>query len=83
MRNYGAGISLHGEVPLIAAAATDGGGIVDSAISHLEKLRRVLLLEEWLRDARGNPLLAASCRSWRAEREELLLELNLKPDQHG
>jgi|HubBroStandDraft_6_1064221.scaffolds.fasta_scaffold2193517_1 hypothetical protein len=50
---------------------------IDSAISHCEKLRRVLELEEWIRDACADPILAAPCRTWRAERENLLVELQL------
>jgi hypothetical protein len=50
---------------------------IDSAISHCEKLRRVLELEQWIRDACTDPILAASCRTWQAEREHLLAELNL------
>jgi hypothetical protein len=52
--------------------------LVDSAISHLEKLRRVLELEEWIRDASGDPLFAATRRAWRAERERLMRELGLE-----
>jgi hypothetical protein len=50
---------------------------VDSAISHCEKLRRVLELEQWIRDACADPILAAPCRRWQAEREHLLAELHL------
>jgi hypothetical protein len=52
--------------------------LVDSAISHLDRLRRVLALEEWIRDAGDDPLLAASCRRWRSEREQLLAELSIE-----
>jgi hypothetical protein len=50
---------------------------VDSAISHCEKLRRVLELEEWIKDASADPLLAAPRRTWELEHEQLLRELNL------
>jgi hypothetical protein len=50
---------------------------IDSAISHCEKLRRVLELEQWISDACTDPLLVASSRTWQAEREQLLAELNL------
>jgi hypothetical protein len=53
--------------------------LVDSAISHLEKLRRVLMLEEWIRAASGDALLVGTCREWRAERQQLLDELHLRP----
>jgi hypothetical protein len=51
--------------------------LVDSAIGRLEKLRRVFELEEWIRGAAEDPLLAASCARWRSERAQLLGELNL------
>jgi hypothetical protein len=50
---------------------------IDSAISHCEKLRRVLELEQWIREACADPILAAPCRKWQAERENLLAELHL------
>ena len=53
--------------------------LVDTAISHLEKLRRVVMLEEWIRNAENDPLLAGSCREWRKEREQLIGELHLEP----
>lgn len=52
--------------------------LVDSAIGRLEKLRRVFELEEWIRGAAADPLLAASCARWRSERAQLLGELNLE-----
>jgi hypothetical protein len=52
--------------------------LVDSAISHCEKLRRVLELEEWVNEGRDNPALATPCRKWREEREHLLAELHLE-----
>jgi hypothetical protein len=51
--------------------------LVDSAISHLEKLRRVLELEEWIVKAGGDALFAATRRAWRLERERLMQELGL------
>jgi hypothetical protein len=50
---------------------------VDSAISHCEKLRRVLELEQWIAASDDDTLHISSCRVWRAEREQLLAELNL------
>jgi hypothetical protein len=54
--------------------------LVDTAISHLGKLRRVVMLEEWIQNAANDPLLAGACREWRKEREQLIDELHLKPD---
>jgi hypothetical protein len=51
--------------------------MVDSAISHCEKLRRILELEAWIGEARVQPLLARACERWQAEREQLLAELEL------
>jgi hypothetical protein len=51
--------------------------LVDSAISHCEKLRRVLELEGWVKEGHDNPMLAAPCRKWQQEREHLLAELHL------
>jgi hypothetical protein len=51
--------------------------LVDSAISHCEKLRRVLELESWIREAHDCPLLARASERWQAEREELIAELEL------
>jgi hypothetical protein len=51
--------------------------LVDSAISHAEKLRRVLELEEWIDGARDLPELATACRRWQEERAQLLAELHL------
>jgi hypothetical protein len=50
--------------------------LVDSAISHAEKLRRVLELEEWIQSARDNPALEATRGKWRQVRDQLLQELN-------
>jgi hypothetical protein len=52
--------------------------LVDTAISHLDKLRRVVMLEEWIRNASDDPLLARTCREWQAERERLLAEFDLE-----
>jgi hypothetical protein len=52
--------------------------LVDSAIGRLERLRRVFELEEWIRGAAEDPLLAAPCARWRSERAQLLGELNLE-----
>lgn len=51
--------------------------MLDTAIGHCEKLRRVLELEGWIREARGHSILARVCEQWRAERERLLAELEL------
>jgi hypothetical protein len=64
------------------AEGTAGGELlradpVDSAISHCEKLRRVLELEQWIAASDDDTLHISSCRVWRAEREQLLAELNL------
>lgn len=51
--------------------------LVDSAISHCEKLRRVVELEEWITGACDLPMLAKTCRKWQEERAQLLAELHL------
>ena len=51
--------------------------VVDSAIGHCEKLRRVLELETWIREVRDQPILAPVCEQWWAEHERLLAELEL------
>jgi hypothetical protein len=51
--------------------------LVDSAISHCEKLRRVLELEGWIREARDCPLLERASERWQSEREQLIAELEL------
>ena len=61
----------------IPRAADARSLVVDSAISHCEKLRRVLELESWIREAQDCPLLARAAERWQAEREELLAELEL------
>jgi len=63
--------------PSIARDADTGSLLVDSAISHCEKLRRVLELEEWINGTPDDPILAATCRKWKKEREQLLSELHL------
>ena len=52
--------------------------LVDTAISHLEKLRRVVMLEEWIRNAANDPLLTGTCREWHKERKQLIDELHLE-----
>jgi hypothetical protein len=54
--------------------------LVDTAMNHLGKLRRVVMLEEWIRNAADDPLLAGACREWHKEREQLIDELHLEPD---
>ena len=50
---------------------------LDSAISHLDKLRRVIILEQWVNEVGDDPVLSAACAKWRAERERLIAELHL------
>jgi hypothetical protein len=54
--------------------------LVDTAISHLEKLRRVVMLEEWIRKAANDPLLTGTCREWHKERKQLIDELHLESE---
>ena len=61
----------------IARAVDARSLLVDSAISHCEKLRRVLELETWIRDAHDCQFLARAVERWQAEREELIAELEL------
>jgi hypothetical protein len=61
----------------IARAVDARSLLVDSAISHCEKLRRVLELETWIRDAHNCQFLARAAERWQAEREELIAELEL------
>jgi hypothetical protein len=51
--------------------------LVDSAISHCEKLRRVLELETWIRDAHDCQFLEGASERWQAERDELIAELEI------
>jgi hypothetical protein len=63
----------------MAPGAGSDSLLVDSAISHAEKLRRVLELEEWINNVTpDDPLLLTTSRKWRAEREQLLAELRLE-----
>jgi len=67
--------------PGVARGGDSSSLLVDSAISHCEKLRRVLELEEWINATPDNPILAGTRRKWQEEREQLLSELHLdKPD---
>jgi hypothetical protein len=70
-------VSVSDIPPNIARSGDTRSLLVDSAISHCEKLRRVLELEEWINGTSDNPLLVATCRKWREERERLLSELHL------
>ena len=63
--------------PRIARGGDTSSLLVDSAISHCEKLRRVLELQEWFDGTRDDPLLATTCRKWKEERKQLLRELHL------
>jgi len=66
------------DIPSSIARDGDSGSLlVDSAISHCEKLRRVLELEEWINGMPDDPILAATCRKWKEERAQLLSELHL------
>jgi hypothetical protein len=51
--------------------------LVDSAISHAEKLRKVLQLEEWINGTPDTPMFEATRRTWQEQRERLLGELQL------
>jgi len=64
--------------PRIARGGDPSALLVDSAISHCEKLRRVLELEEWIIGTPDNPILATTCRKWKEERAQLLSELHLE-----
>jgi hypothetical protein len=67
------------DIPPRSARGDDTSSLLlDSAISHCEKLRRVLELQEWIDGTADNPLLAATCRKWKQEREQLLRELHLE-----
>ena len=67
------------ELPDSMAGGAEGSSLlVDSAISHCEKLMRVMKLEEWINGARDNPILASASRRWQEERAQLLTELHLE-----
>lgn len=61
----------------VPGAADAQSLLVDSAISHCEKLRRVLELESWIQEAQSHPILAQAAERWQAERAQLLAELQL------
>jgi hypothetical protein len=67
-------------MPEVIARSGDASSLlVDSAISHAEKLRRVLQLEQWINGTTpDNPLPAATRRKWQEERAQLLAELRLE-----
>jgi hypothetical protein len=71
-------ISDHDLPDSVASGAEGSSALVDTAISHCEKLRRVLELEEWISGARDNPILGTTCRRWQEERAQLLKELHLE-----
>src|SRR5437763_2183553 len=51
------------ELPDSMAGGAEGSSLlVDSAISHCEKLMRVMKLEEWISGPRANRILAAAFR---------------------
>ncbi len=62
----------------VAGAADASSLLVDSAISHAEKLRRVLQLEEWINGTPDTAMFEATRRIWQEQRERLLAELRLK-----
>ena len=67
------------ELPDSMADGAEGSSLlVDSAISHCEKLMRVMKLEEWINGARDNPILASASRRWQEEHAQLLTELHLE-----
>jgi hypothetical protein len=51
--------------------------LVDTAISHCEKLRRILELEAWIQEAQNHPILGHAAQRWQAERAQLIDELQL------
>lgn len=59
------------------APADDQSLLVDTAISHCEKLRRVLELETWIQEAQHYPILAGAVERWETERAQLIAELQL------
>jgi hypothetical protein len=59
------------------ARAEDQALLVDTAISHCEKLRRVLELEAWIQEAQHYPILAGAAERWETERAQLIAELQL------
>jgi hypothetical protein len=61
----------------VTAPADDQSLLVDTAISHCEKLRRVLELEAWIQEAQHHPILAGATERWEAERAQLIAELQL------
>jgi hypothetical protein len=65
------------DIPASTTPRETSSLLVDTAISHCEKLRRVLELEEWINGARDLPMLATTCRKWQEERAQLLADLNL------
>jgi hypothetical protein len=68
------------EMPLaseVPAPEDDQSLLVDTAISHCEKLRRVLELEAWIQEAQHYPILAGAAERWEAERVQLMTELQL------
>jgi hypothetical protein len=59
------------------ASAAPAALLVDSAISHCEKLRRIVQLEEWISVTPDTGMLAPTRRKWQEERARLLAELHL------
>jgi hypothetical protein len=62
----------------VAGAGDPSSFLVDSAISHAEKLRKVLQLEEWINGTPDTPMFAATRRRWQEQRKRLLGELQLE-----
>ena len=66
-------------VPVDVARAGDAASLLlDSAISHCEKLRRVLQLEEWINATPDNSIFGQTRRKWQEQRDRLVSELRLE-----
>jgi hypothetical protein len=66
-------------LPVDVARAGDAASLLlDSAISHCEKLRRVLQLEEWINATPDNSIFGPTRRKWQEQRDRLLSELQLE-----
>jgi hypothetical protein len=66
-------------LPVDVERAGDAASLLlDSAISHCEKLRRVLQLEEWINATPDNSIFGPTRRKWQEQRDRLLSELRLE-----
>ena len=63
-----------------ASERNNGSFLVDTAISHCEKLRRIVELETWINGTPDSAIFAATRRKWQEERARLLAELQLHPN---